>query len=255
VLADESIAGMAEETDNRSPFSWADTPWTVAALLGAWGVFLGAEEFFLANVFMVLAGASCTFRLYKDSIAFKPRKKGAFVLGLAIVVVIVAVDIHLTDKKKESSEKKSQEIPKLTAEIGNLQQTINEQRTALATAQGQANQKLFDISQQNADLKKSVDTKDAALVAIAKEQYALNFFPQVYVATFDSKDEVKVSNNGKTNIEVYGYKIDSQPPKIESPPLLIVPGANTGYKINDYIVKTALPLSRNPVPLECVVYL
>jgi hypothetical protein len=93
----------SDTKNSSSPFGWADTPWTVAALLGAWGVMIGTEDFFLANAFMVLAALSCVARLYKDSLSSSPRRIWSFVFGVLIIAAIVAVDIHLTSRKKSAS--------------------------------------------------------------------------------------------------------------------------------------------------------
>jgi hypothetical protein len=218
----ETIAAMSEfSSQNKTPFSWADTPWTVAALLGVWGVLMGVEEFFLANIFMVLAGASCVVRRYKDNIHSKPHRRSAFVLGLAIIVAIVGVDIHLTAKKKESSEAKAREIPGLHQQIQDLQGTINVQNAKLNQSQGQSDQKLADISQENKDLKKSVEAKDAALIAIAKQQLNLSFVPAVDIT--HETGRLHIFNKGKTTIRIWGDKYGSDKAIMEATPMAIPP--------------------------------
>jgi hypothetical protein len=221
----ETIASMPDfSSQNKSLFTWADTPWTVAALLGAWGVFMGVEEFFLANIFMVLAGASCVVRLYKDNIHSEPRRMSAFVLGLVIIVAIVGVDIHLTAKKKESSETRAREIPGLHQQIQDLQGTINVQNAKLDQSQGQADQKLADISQENKDLKKSVEAKDAALIAIAKRQLDLSFVPAVDIS--HETGRIHIFNRGKTTIRVWGDQYGDGNARIEKTPMAIPPGGS-----------------------------
>jgi hypothetical protein len=218
----ESIAGMAKvPSESKSPFSWADTPWMAAALLGAWGVFMGVEEFFLANTFMVLAGASCTVRLYRDNIQSEPRRNSAFVLGLAIIVAIVGVDIHLTAKKKDSSEAKAGEIPRLNKQIADLQGTIDKQNAKLNQSQGQSDQKLADISQENKDLRRSVEAKDSALIAIAKQQLDLSFVPAVDIT--HETGRIHIFNRGKTTIRIWGDKYGDENARMEATPMAIPP--------------------------------
>src|ERR1700728_2480998 len=111
------MPGIEGNPKKPTIFGWADTPWTVAALLGAWGVMIGVEEFFLADVFMVLAGATSTARLARDCFQHRRRRWVPFVLWLAIIGTVVGVDIHLTERKQQSSEAKAGEIPKLNAQI------------------------------------------------------------------------------------------------------------------------------------------
>jgi hypothetical protein len=194
----------AAQTPGRwSPFTWADTPWTVAALLGVWGVMIGIEEFFWADLFMVLAGVWCSVRLFRDCSTPGRRRISAFILGLLIFWSIVGVDLTLTARKKASSEAKADQIPKLNEKISELQETVRSQNQQIIQQQSQSNQKLSDISAENIALRKSVEVKDAALVSIAKQQYALNFFPQVVVTTNESADTMYVQNHGKTNIDLY----------------------------------------------------
>lgn len=211
-------------SSNRSPFSWADTPWTVAALLGAWGVFIGVEEFFLANIFMVLAGASCAVRLYRDNILSEPRRTSAFFLGLAIIIAIIGMDIHLTAKKKESSETKAREIPGLHQQIKDLQATINTQNATFNQSEAKSDQKLADISQENKDLKKSVETKDSALIAIAKQQLDLSFVPAIDIT--HETGRVHIFNRGKTTIRIWGDKYGNENARIEKTPMAIPPSGS-----------------------------
>jgi hypothetical protein len=221
------------EFQDKGPFSWADTPWTIAALLGVWGVFLGIEEFLLANIFMLLVGVSFAVRLFKDTLQVQPRKKAALVLGLIIIIAIVGVDIRLTAKKKASSEKRATEIPSLNQQIRDLQRTVDTQNADLEKAQQVSNQHVSDIQDENKRLRTSIEQKDAALVSIAKDQYALNFFPQVIVSTVGFTEEARAINNGKTNVDVYEWFINgAKVPNLGSPSL-IVPGSQVGFKIDN----------------------
>jgi hypothetical protein len=258
-VPDESISGM--EDKKRSLFDWADTPWTVAALLGVWGVSMGVEEFFLANVFMVLAGASCTVRLYKDSIQVRPSKNFAFALGIVIILAIVGVDIRLTAKKKASSEAKEGEIIRLTGEVGRLNGTVEKQSVALKEAQAHTDQHVSDIQDENKQLRASIDKKDAALVSIARQQFALNFFPQVFVSDNGTPNEVAIINNGKTNATITEIDVEGLPQEASNVPARLTPGPAGGvrFTLNDTVRN--IIASRAPggnavrLPVDCAVQL
>lgn len=201
---------MDNVEQKNQTFGWMDTPWVVATLLGAWGVMIGIEAFTFANTFMVIAGLAFVFRLYKDTIQHPPRRKSVFILGVLIAVVIICADVYFSKLKRQSLETKAQEIPGLKSQISALQTKLGDLRTQLGMQdserkvdEGKSEQKLDDIKQENGDLRKSVETKDAALVSIAKDQYALNFFPQIAISSNGSIDTMAVQNNGKTNIESY----------------------------------------------------
>jgi len=213
----------------RSPLAWADTPWTVAALLGAWGAMIGIEEFTFADAFMLLAGLSCIYKLLKECILYKSRRWVVFAIWIAVIVVIVGVDFQLTQEKKRAVDQKNQELPQLRLTVGNLQKTITNQNLALNTAQSKSDQKLSDIGQQNMELKKSVETKDAALVTIARQQYALNYAPQIAPIYNASDDELELLNKGKTNIEIWGGKVATEPMILRDKPVIIAPETFEGY--------------------------
>jgi hypothetical protein len=221
---------------SKPVFDWIDTPWTVAALLGVWGVMIGIEEFYLANVFIFLAAAVCVVRLFKDVVRKSPRRKGRFLIGALIIGSIVAVDVRLTGKKKLASEARSLEIPGLQQKIRDLQGAVDKQNTKSDLAQAQSDQKLADIEEENKNLQKSVETKDAALVAIARQQYALNYVPQIAVVYDSTNEMLQVVNRGKTNIEVWGGKLGNEAELIKDKPTIVAPDTYEGY----YTVKENL---------------
>jgi hypothetical protein len=221
------------ESSDKGPFVWADTPWMVAVLLGVWGVFLGVEEFLLANICMLLAGVWCVARLYVDTLQTRPRRKATFFVCLSFIVVLVAIDIRLTAKKQKSSEARAAEIPGLNQTIQILQRTVETQSADLEKAQEVSNQHLNDIQDENKRLRTSIEKKDAALVSIAKNQYALNFFPQVIASTIGFAEEVRVINNGKTNVDVDEWFIDGGKVRNLGSPSLVVPGSQIGFKLNE----------------------
>jgi hypothetical protein len=240
-----------------STFGWLDTPWIVAALLGVWGAMIGVEEFFVANVFMGLAGIAFVVRLFRDSMQTLPRRIAPFLLGLVIASTIVGADFYFTGKKKQATEERNQEIPGLKGQITGLNGQLANQETARKIDQKASEQKLDDIEGQNKDLKKSVETKDAALVQIAKDQYALNFFPQILISTNGTTDSIYVSNNGKTNIEQDRVVIEG----IDSPdvarPQTIAPGGTATFKLTETAVQTVLAKtgSVGKVSVEGTMYL
>jgi hypothetical protein len=250
---------MDENFDKPPIFGWADTPWTVAALLGAWGVMIGIEEFFLADVFMVLAGASATLRLARDCFAQNRRKWVPFVLWLAIIVAIVGVDIRLTMRKKESSTARSAQIPELNAKIENLNATIQKQNTELNNAQARTDQQVLDIQEENKQLRASIDKKDAALVSIAKQQYALNFFPQVFAVTNGTTDSVVIQNNGKTNVTVSEIDMEDSKQDASNVPALVISGGTITFTMHESTRKAIASRAPNGnadrLPIECVIRL
>ena len=228
-------AGHAQSPRPDSPaiFGWADTPWTVAALLGAWGVMIGIEEFFLADVFMVLAGGFCTWRLALDCFQKSQHRWIPFLLWLALIIAVIGVDIQLTARKKASSEAKAQEIPGLTSQIRALQDTTNKQNDELNQAQGKTDQRVSDIQQENRELKQSIEKKDAELVSLAKQQYSLNFLPQVIVTVQGDPNQVAVTNNGKTGVTLYRVEAGGLLETRVELPQGIPPGASTRLVVSE----------------------
>jgi hypothetical protein len=240
---------------------WADAPWTVAALLGVWGVMIGIEEFKLANVVMVLTALSCALRLFRDSIETTPRRISAFVVGLILIAVLLTLDFHFTKKKQISSEAKAQEVPSLTTQIGQLQATIAKQKNELEARDIREDQQLIDIKGQNTKLQQSVDTKDKALVDIAKHQYSLNFLPQVVVLWDNAANDIRIDNNGKTNITIGGLVLTGYyaTKDLTGTPAFLAPGANNGFSITDVgkkqIMSQALATLTNEVRIEGVFFI
>lgn len=236
-MSDESI-----ESAKNPKLVWADAPWTVAALLGIWGVMIGIEEFKLADAVMVLTGLSFAIRLFRDSIETKPRRIASFIAGVLLIVFGTGADIHFTKRKQIASEAKAQEIPTLHSQIEELQGTIAKQKKELETRDSRAEQQLSDIKQQNTGLRKSVETKDAALIDIAKQQYSLNFLPQVVVMWSSSTNDIRLMNNGKTNITIAGLGLNGVliRKELAGTPAFLAPGANEGFVLTDESKQTVL---------------
>jgi hypothetical protein len=221
---------------------------------------IGIEEFGLANLFMSLAAATFILRLFKDTISTHPRRITPFVIGVLIAGSIVLVDIHLTSEKKSASMERDGQIPSLKSTIQTLQATVTRQNVQLNMEQAQSDQKLADIKAENQSLQKSVETKDAALVAIAKEQYSLNFVPQVFVvSTGTTNDQVLVVNNGKTNINMDEIKMEGQPLVAGNSPALITQGTGLTFTltpvVQNGIASRAMGGSVDRLPIECEVLL
>jgi hypothetical protein len=216
------------------------------------------EEFFLADLFMVLAGISCTARLTRDCFMHRRRRWVPFVLWLAIIVSVIGVDIHLTKKKKTSSEAKAGEITRLTGEVGNLNGTVQKQSVALKEEQAHTDQHVSDIQDENKQLRTSIDKKDVALVKIAQDQYALNFFPQIVITTNGSNNQMFIQNNGKTNVETYRLVMDGVEVKDAKLLSTIAPTASSSYLIGsssqDEIARRGATTNAR-VPMEGTIYL
>jgi hypothetical protein len=190
---------------------------------------IGIEAFTLANVFMCLAAASCIRRLFRDTIYSTPRRIAVLAIGVLILGSIVSADIQWTRKKKLASEERSKEIPGLQQTIRDLQATVDKQNLQLNAAQAQSDQKLNDIEGENKGLRHSVETKDAALVAIARQQYALNYAPEVATIYDATAEQMEIINKGKTNIEVWGGKVGNEPVLLRDKPVIVAPETYEGY--------------------------
>ena len=137
--------------------------------------------------------------------------------------------------------------------------TTSEQQTAKTQAveQGKLEQQVSDIGDDNKRLKTSIENKDATLAEIAREQYALNFTPQVLIETRDLPDQLFFQNNGKTNIEIHFPSCDqlSLVPSNPQQPALIPPNSYVGYLFNDagkqLILANAFGHPDGRVPYSC----
>jgi hypothetical protein len=174
---------------------------------------------------------------------------------MAIIVTVVGVDIHLTARKKQSNEAKAGEIPQLNTQIGNLNATIRAQSTELSNAQGHTDQHVSDIQEENKRLRGSIDKKDAALVSIAKQQYALNFLPQVFVVSNGATDKLTFLNNGNYEVTITKILMNGNPPKSGELPALIVKSTALVFTLSDeernYILSLAPGGNADRLPIEC----
>ena len=229
--------------DSSGVFRWVDTPWTVAAALGVWGVMIGLEQFLAANIVAFIAAVFAVIRLSKETLIWTRRRHTLpFVFGLLVIVSLIVVDFWWTAHQKAASEAKQIQLAQLN-EIPILQQTIKEMTKsaqddakAQAVEQGKLEQRLSDIGDDNKKLKTSIEEKDAALAKIALDQYALNFAPQVVPITNGGSPYVLTfSNLGKTNVSLRNVKCDriSSIPVEPIPPGLVAPNTSMNFTLSD----------------------
>jgi flagellar basal body-associated protein FliL len=210
-LVGANIKAMSPASASKpdGAFHWADTPWSVAAALGIWGVMLGLDEFLPANVFVTVAAILVCVRLAKEThLGSSDRKVGIFLIGLTVVFIALGVDFWWTGKKQESAKEKNSQLAQLS-QIPQLQNTIkqmtvNEQSAEKARKVSEASmqQQVSDIGADNKSLKTSIETKDAILANIAKEQYELNFAPQVIPEVRGSPEDVSFTNGGNSSVSL-----------------------------------------------------
>jgi hypothetical protein len=254
-----------ESSATKFTSAFLDAPWIVAAFLGVWGVMIGLEDFLLADVLFVAAGVLVCVKIARETnLRQKERRLWIFIAAFVCVMVFIGLDLRWTNRKaEEAANRKEQlshlgEIPGLKGDLKTMRENQEAEKISAALSQAQADQKLDDIEEENKDLRKSVETKDAALVKIAKDQYALNFFPQVVISTNGRRDELIVQNNGKTNIVT--YKMNLEGIDIADASLLstISPTASNSYKMPEtslsVVVAHATPANAR-VPVEGTLYL
>lgn len=243
-----------------------DAPWFVATFLGLWGVMIGMEDFFLADLFFIAAGVLCCVKLGKETnLRGKERKLVIFIVAFVAIMTTIGLDLRWTTRKStEANIRREQlshlsEIPNLKGELQKMKDKQDQTAVAQAIAQGKEDTKLSLIETENKELRKSVETKDAALVQIAKEQYSLNFFPEVFVSNEGVIDTAQIINNGKTNVDVYEIDLEGVPQDVKTVPALVVPGSRVGFQISaqqkQYIANHALGGTGVRIPIDCTVYL
>jgi hypothetical protein len=229
-----------EESEKKFKSVFMDPAWLVALVIGAWGVVLAMEDFYLADCLAIAAGILLCLKVSAETnLLRRERKPGIFVVIFLAVVALVGADIRWTAHKRVEAAERNEQMGQLS-EIPKLQQRLQEMGTAQQKAsqdeairQAADNQNLRDIQHENEKLRRSIEAKDAALVSIAKDQYALNFFPQIVIMTNDSPDTVHVQNNGKTNVEVERVTLDGREIAGSSGPQTIAPNALTSFKMSD----------------------
>lgn len=257
---------MEQNSSKASLFGWADTPWLVAALLGAWGVMIGLEDFLLADIFIVAAGALVCVRVAKETSLWKKERRLLVFIGAFVgIMVIIGLDLRWTNRKGEESKVRKEqlshlgEIPALTNQLGGMRAAQAADKNAEALVQAKANQKLDDIEGENKALRKSVETKDAALVQIARDQYALNFFPQVLASAGEAIGEIRITNNGKTNINLQRIDVEGVAQDTKTVPALIVSQSNVSFKLSEeqrrYVAVKPAIAAGDRIPIECRAYL
>lgn len=254
-----------KSSETSGAFRWVDTPWTVAAALGIWGVMVGLEQFLVANIFVSVAAIFAVIRISKDTLIWtRKRRTLPFALGLIAVIGLLGTDFWWTAHQKAITEAKNTQLAQL-GQIPELRKTIdrmtaNEQETAKTQAveQGKMEQKLGDIGADNKSLKLSIEKKDATLAKIAVDQYALNFTPQVTVYSKEIPDELFLLNIGKNNVQLqepFCGGLDGIVPSEEAQPTLLTPTSWESYKLNDQGTQRVLTYApAHPdgrIPFEC----
>ncbi len=208
---------------------------------------------------MVLAGVSSTARLARDCFQHRRRRWVPFVLWIAIIGTVVGVDIHLTERKKQSSEANAGEIPKLNTQIGTLNATIQAQSTELSKSQGRTDQHVQDIQDENKQLRASIERKDAKLEAIAEKQYELNFLPQIFAITNGATDKLTFINNGNYEVTVTNILMGGVPPNTGEMPTIVAKSGILIFTLSDnektYIVAKAPGGNADRLPIEGAAYL
>lgn len=226
---------------------------------------IGSEEFLLADVAACIAAILATVQLARETLIWTRRRHTLpFVFGLLAVIALVGAAFWWTGHQKASSEAKSAQLAQL-GRIPGLENTIkkmtaDEQEAVKAQAAQQARmeQKVSDIGADNKSLKTSIEKKDAVLAKIARDQYALNFTPQVALMTYDFKDKVAFVNLGKTNVilsDVNCTQTYLTIGKMKESPSQIAPNSNMGVTEGADTLKAIALIAPNypdgKVPLEC----
>jgi hypothetical protein len=224
---------------NRLPYvddvvSWLGIAWIVAFLAGLWGAMIGVGKFGLSEFLFLLCGAIVLVKVVSETMRDPTRKR---VIALVICLVVIAsvefLVIRWTNglaveaKEQQNRLKQLDKIPGLTQQLADLKQQEIVDQT-------KAQQQVSDIGKANNDLKSSIEKKDAVLASIAKDQYALNFTPQVTVYSQDSPDTVIAVNNGKTNVIIEQWIIDGEVTQLPfSGPSMLIPSANISFMLGD----------------------
>src|ERR1035437_6203028 len=134
-------------------------------------------------------------------------------------------------------------MPQLRQTIRDMTKSEEDAAKAQAVEQGKLEQKLGDIGDDNKRLKTSIEEKDKTLAEIAREQYALNFTPQVTVYTQNLPDQLFFMNNGKTNVEIlmpFCEHLDSLVPRDPNQRALLTPASTMGFSLTDHAKQVVL---------------
>lgn len=240
----------------RALVSWEGIAWIVAFLAGFWGVMIGTGNFGLSAVCFLFCGAMVIAKIGYETMRDWSLKR--IIASVAVLIVVVVVEygtIHWTNGLSvEASEQQARlskldQIPQLTQQLIALKQ-----QEAIDRAKDQ--QQISDIGRTNDQLKASIEKKDAVLAAIARQQYALNFVPQVIVsATGTTNDQVLIQNNGKTNIDVTEIDVEGRHQDVGNAPAFLINGAMITFTLNprikDNIATRTLGGNADRLPVEC----
>ena len=213
--------------------SWLGIAWIVAFLAGLWGVMIGVGKFEISEFLFLVCGAIVLIKVGHETMRHRTKKRLIALIACLLIVSLTEYGVilwtgGLSVEAQEQKRRLSQldQIPTLTTQLDDL-------KNAEKIAEAKSQQQVDDIAKENRDLKASIDKKDAALVQIAKEQYSLNFFPQVLASTEGKIDEVQIINNGKTNVDLYEIDVEKVPQDTKTVPALIVQGARVGFQLSE----------------------
>ena len=191
----------------------------------------------------------------------KERRLWVFVAAFVCVMVLIGLDLRWTNRKAEEATKRAEqlshlgELPGLKEDLRIMSDGQKAEKVAAALSQVKADQKLDDIQGENKDLRKSVETKDAALVQIARDQYALNFLPQIFVVSNGATDKLTILNNGNYDVTITNLLVHGHPMRANEAPALMPKGAMMQFTLSDHernlIMSEALGGNADRLPIEC----
>jgi hypothetical protein len=202
-----------------------------------------------------IALAKLIYEVVKDSTRQRIVVCALFFIGFVLVEYETlrwtnTLAVEAAEQQKRLTQ--LDQIPTLTQQLKELQQQE-------AIDQAKAQQRVSDIDHDNKELKGSIEKKDAILASIAKQQFALNFLPQVSVASNGSIDHVVIQNNGKTNVTVSEIDMETSKQDAHNVPALITPGSvivfTTHENVRAAIVLRAPGGNADRIPVECEVLL
>jgi hypothetical protein len=224
----------------RELSSWVNIGWLVALIVGLWGVMIGLGKFGLSEFMFLFCGAIAIARLIYEAVTDRTRTR--IIVCMFFFVAIIVIEYYtlrwtnglaVEARAQEQRLSKLDQIPTLTSQLQEMQE---QQKIDRATSK----QQMDDFGQTNKDLKSSIEEKDAKLAAIAKEQLDLNYSPEVLVTSNDTKDNIFITNNGKTNVVLYELEMDGTEISDVKIPETIVPTASERFTAQDKAKETVL---------------
>lgn len=220
--------------------SWLGIAWIIAFLAGLWGAMLGIGKFGPSEFMFLLCGAIILGKVAVETMRDRTLRRfvvlALVLLGIALLEFYVmrwTNGISVEAGQQKERLKKLDDIPGLQSQLQALKQ---QQIIDAATSK----QQVSDIGHDNKDLKGSIEKKDAILAAIAKEQLDLNYVPEITITASDTKDTIFVMNNGKTNVVLNGFEIDTMSVGGDKLPQTIAPTTSTRFRAEEQNEKSIL---------------